>query len=236
LHGPPGRTVGHPTVRRWRPSVAPVASEICNLVSLGYEVLHMVPASIVGVQVAPVVSFRNMKPPILGCSGPGGQSGSSGLSQQSSALRGSAPLARGRGRVQSGKGGRASNCGAIAQQSRGQVGESLVVDKVYQSYFVSLARYDTWDVCLIWTFFWDTSVKMPPMDSLPVVSEILDVFLIDLLGVLPDRDIDIVIDLEPSTKPISISPYCMALEELKELKGQLQNLLSKGFIHPSLSP
>ena len=74
------------------------------------------------------------------------------------------------------------------------------------------------------------------MDSVPVVQEFLDVFPSDLPGVPPDRDIDFAIDLEPGTKPISIPPYRMAPAELKELKDQLQDLLSKGFIRPSVSP
>ena len=44
------------------------------------------------------------------------------------------------------------------------------------------------------------------------------------------------IDLIPSTEPISIPPYRMALAELRELKAQLEELLSKGFIRPSISP
>ncbi|WMV42263.1 hypothetical protein MTR67_035648 [Solanum verrucosum] len=50
------------------------------------------------------------------------------------------------------------------------------------------------------------------------------------------RDIDFAIDLELGTKPISIPPYSMAPTELKELKDQLQDLLSKRFICPSVSP
>ena len=69
-----------------------------------------------------------------------------------------------------------------------------------------------------------------------MVQEFLDVFPSDLPGVPPDRDIDFAIDLEPGTKPISIPPYRMAPAELKELKDQLQDLLSKGFIRPSVSP
>ena len=42
--------------------------------------------------------------------------------------------------------------------------------------------------------------------------------------------------MEPGTKPISIPPYRMAPTELKELKDQLQDLLSKVFIRPSVSP
>ena len=44
------------------------------------------------------------------------------------------------------------------------------------------------------------------------------------------------IDLIPRTEPISIPPYRMAPAELRELKAQLEELLSKGFIRPSISP
>ena len=70
-------------------------------------------------------------------------------------------------------------------------------------------------------FIRDTSVEPPPMDSVPVVQDFLDVFLSDLPGVPPNRDINFAIDLEPITKPISIPPYRMAPAELKVLKDQL---------------
>ena len=44
------------------------------------------------------------------------------------------------------------------------------------------------------------------------------------------------IELVPGTAPISKAPYRMAPVELKELKEQLQDLLDKGFIKPSVSP
>ena len=44
------------------------------------------------------------------------------------------------------------------------------------------------------------------------------------------------IDLIPRTEPISIPTYRMAPAELRELKAQLEELLSKGFIGPSRSP
>ena len=44
------------------------------------------------------------------------------------------------------------------------------------------------------------------------------------------------IDLIPGTEPISIPPYRMAPAELRELKAQLEELLSKGFIRSSISP
>ena len=61
-------------------------------------------------------------------------------------------------------------------------------------------------------------------------------FPADLRAMPPDRDIDFCIDLEPGTRPISIPPYRMAPAELRELKAQLQELLGKGFIRPSVSP
>ena len=44
------------------------------------------------------------------------------------------------------------------------------------------------------------------------------------------------IELHPSTSPISLTPHRMALIELQELKVQLQELLDRGFIRPSTSP
>ncbi|XP_069151950.1 uncharacterized protein [Solanum lycopersicum] len=63
-------------------------------------------------------------------------------------------------------------------------------------------------------FIQDTSFEPPFMDSVPVVQEFPDVFPSDLQSVPPNRDINFDIDLEMSTKPISIPPYCMAPAEL----------------------
>ncbi|WMV59339.1 hypothetical protein MTR67_052724 [Solanum verrucosum] len=73
-------------------------------------------------------------------------------------------------------------------------------------------------------------------ETMRVVKELIDVFPTDLPSVPPNRDINFLIDMESGTKPISISPYRMAPVELKELKAQLEDLLHKVFIRPSLSP
>ena len=44
------------------------------------------------------------------------------------------------------------------------------------------------------------------------------------------------IEVAHGTTPISRAPYRMAPIELKELKTQLQELLNKGFVRPSVSP
>ncbi|RVW69179.1 Retrovirus-related Pol polyprotein from transposon 17.6 [Vitis vinifera] len=63
-----------------------------------------------------------------------------------------------------------------------------------------------------------------------------DVFPDELPGLPPHREFDFSIEVYLETDPISISPYRMTPLELKELKTQLDELLSKGFIRPSTLP
>jgi hypothetical protein len=51
-----------------------------------------------------------------------------------------------------------------------------------------------------------------------VVCEFLDVFPEDLPGLPPERDVEFVIELKPSTAPISRRSYRMPPNELAELK------------------
>jgi hypothetical protein len=61
-------------------------------------------------------------------------------------------------------------------------------------------------------------------------------FLMNFQEMPPDRDIEFAIELHPGMTPISKRPYRMPPAELAKLKKQLQELLDKGFIHPSTSP
>ena len=56
----------------------------------------------------------------------------------------------------------------------------------------------------------------------------------ELPGLPPSREMKFSIDLVSDTRPISRAPYRMAPPELKELKAQLQELLDRGFIRPSV--
>jgi hypothetical protein len=47
------------------------------------------------------------------------------------------------------------------------------------------------------------------LENIPVVCEYPDVFLDDLPGMPPDRDVKFVIELQPGTAPISKRPYRM---------------------------
>ena len=59
------------------------------------------------------------------------------------------------------------------------------------------------------------------VDCIPQVCDFADVFLDELLGLPPHREMDFSIDLYHDTDPISVAPFLMALVELKELNLQL---------------
>ena len=81
----------------------------------------------------------------------------------------------------------------------------------------------------------DTFVNEIKLEDVPVICEFPDVFLEDLPGLPPDRELEFGIKDLPGSAPISIPSYRMAPIELKELKTQLHDLVYKGFIHPSVS-
>nr|GEZ63845.1 putative reverse transcriptase domain, aspartic peptidase domain protein [Tanacetum cinerariifolium] len=82
----------------------------------------------------------------------------------------------------------------------------------------------------------DTTSNVPSIYDQPIVFEFLDVFPDELPGIPPVREVEFNIELIPGSEPISKAPYRMASIELMELKDQLQELLERGFIRPSVSP
>jgi hypothetical protein len=69
-----------------------------------------------------------------------------------------------------------------------------------------------------------------------IAQEYPNVFPEDLPGMPPDRDIEFIIELLPGMPPISKWSYRMHVNEVVELKKQIAELQSKGFIRPSPSP
>jgi hypothetical protein len=61
-------------------------------------------------------------------------------------------------------------------------------------------------------------------------------FLKDLLGMPPDRKVEFVIELIPSTASVSKRAYRVSGPELVEVKKKIDELLEKGYIRPSTSP
>jgi hypothetical protein len=79
-------------------------------------------------------------------------------------------------------------------------------------------------------------VQGTSLNEIRIAQEYLDVFPEELPGIPSDRDIEFMIELLPEMPHISKRPYRMSVNELVELKKQIGELQSKGFIHPSSSP
>ncbi|XP_076956461.1 uncharacterized protein LOC143631654 [Bidens hawaiensis] len=78
------------------------------------------------------------------------------------------------------------------------------------------------------------------IQDIPIVRDFPDVFLDDVVGLPPIRQvefrIDLVPDLVPGANPVDKAPYRLAPSEMQELSSQLQELSDKCFIRPSSSP
>nr|GEZ26391.1 putative reverse transcriptase domain-containing protein [Tanacetum cinerariifolium] len=74
------------------------------------------------------------------------------------------------------------------------------------------------------------------LEYVPIVREFPKVFLKDLHGLPPARQVKFQIDLVPGAAPVARAPYRLAPAEMQELSTQLQELSDRGFIRPSSSP
>jgi hypothetical protein len=74
------------------------------------------------------------------------------------------------------------------------------------------------------------SAKGKSLEEIKVMNEYPDVFPDELPGIPPDRDIEFSIEHLPGTAPIYKRPYGMNVKDLAELKKQIDELLSKGYI------
>ena len=74
----------------------------------------------------------------------------------------------------------------------------------------------------------------PSIEEIPIINEYIDVFG-EVEGVPHHRPVEFQISLIPGASPIIKKPTRMGPNELKELKKQLEELESKGFIRPSNS-
>ena len=69
-----------------------------------------------------------------------------------------------------------------------------------------------------------------------MLQEFRDVFPNEIPGLPPKQDIDFKIELVPGVALVSKTPYRMSTPEILELNMQLQELLEKKYINPSVSP
>ncbi|GKD40108.1 hypothetical protein Tco_1260315, partial [Tanacetum coccineum] len=66
------------------------------------------------------------------------------------------------------------------------------------------------------------------LKDVPVVRDFPEVFLEDLSGIPPTRQVEFQIELIPGATPVAHAPYRLAPSEMKELLDQLQELSEKG--------
>ncbi|GJT49355.1 putative reverse transcriptase domain-containing protein [Tanacetum coccineum] len=78
--------------------------------------------------------------------------------------------------------------------------------------------------------------KEQKQEEIVVVRDFPEVFLDDLLGLPPIREIEFHIELIPGAILVKKSPYRLTPFEMEELSDQLKELQDKGFIRPSSSP
>ena len=106
------------------------------------------------------------------------------------------------------------------------------------------------DVCEVWAGALGEKINpeekiTPRVDAQPVpdpqqlaglLTEFVDVFAPLPVGLPPARKVDHAIKLEPWAEPAWRPTYRMSPLELQEVKKQLDDLLAKGWIQPSVSP
>ena len=78
--------------------------------------------------------------------------------------------------------------------------------------------------------------ETPRLEDFHVLQELRDVFPDEIPRLPPKREIDFTIELVPRAAPVSKTPYRMSMPKMLELKMQLQELLEKKYIRPSVSP
>ena len=82
----------------------------------------------------------------------------------------------------------------------------------------------------------ELSTDMEPcIEEIPVLKKFQGLFP-KVPRLPPKQDIDFTIDMVPRTMLVSRDPHIMSIPQLKEWKLQLEELLKKGYICPSVSP
>nr|GEU77087.1 putative reverse transcriptase domain-containing protein [Tanacetum cinerariifolium] len=74
------------------------------------------------------------------------------------------------------------------------------------------------------------------LKDIPVVRNFPNIFLEDLSGLPPPREVELRIDFIPGAMPVAKSPYHLAPVKMQELSNQLKEIQDKGFIQPSSLP
>nr|GEW24983.1 retrotransposable element Tf2 [Tanacetum cinerariifolium] len=75
----------------------------------------------------------------------------------------------------------------------------------------------------------EAEISKKRIEDVPIVRDFLEVFLEDLSGLPPIRQVEFYIELIPGVAPVAPAPYRLTPEEMKELVEQLKELSDKGY-------
>ncbi|GJS17419.1 putative reverse transcriptase domain-containing protein [Tanacetum coccineum] len=78
----------------------------------------------------------------------------------------------------------------------------------------------------------EDKLEVKRLEDVPTVRDFSEVFLEDLFGLPPTRQVEFQIDLVSGGAPVARAPYRLAPSELQEFSNQLQELSDKGFTRP----
>ncbi|GKA20620.1 putative reverse transcriptase domain-containing protein [Tanacetum coccineum] len=82
----------------------------------------------------------------------------------------------------------------------------------------------------------EKKLKEKRLEDVLVIRDFPEVFPKELPGLPPPRQVEFRIDLVLGASPVARALYRLTPSEMRKLSVQLQELLEKGFIHPSSSP
>ncbi|GJY95612.1 putative reverse transcriptase domain-containing protein [Tanacetum coccineum] len=99
-----------------------------------------------------------------------------------------------------------------------------------------LAKYHAFIVCDEKVVYIPYGDEVLSEVTIMTTEEFPEVFLEDLPGLPPARQVEFQIDLVPGAALVARAPYRLARAKMQELSTQLQELSDRGFIRPSSSP
>ena len=131
--------------------------------------------------------------------------------------------------------GEKQDASSVVDLARGGIFWTKELSRLWLRFVLSvMLNLEVWILNWIWFALSKEGVEKGVGDFL-VVQEFPNVFLNDITDLSPERKVVLAIDLVLGTSPISIALYQMSASELSELKKQLEELLEKQFIRPSVS-
>nr|GEU32429.1 hypothetical protein [Tanacetum cinerariifolium] len=101
---------------------------------------------------------------------------------------------------------------------------------------VKTQKYIKRGCCTFLAHIMEKTLEEKRLEDVPIVCDFPEVFLEDLAGLPPPRQVEFQIEMVLGAAPVARAPYRLTPSEMQELSNQLQELTDKGFILPSSSP